>query len=133
MRLKRFTCVKILSVDDSKIIRLIVARAFAPYDCQILEAVNGEEGLAKAAMEKPDLILLDLTMPVVDGATMVQRLKQDPGLKSIPVIMLTAESGSENVACIAKLGVRDHLVKPFKDEQLVEKAGRILARKKKTA
>jgi two-component system cell cycle response regulator len=117
---------KILSVDDSLTIRMLVKRTFKPYDCIILEAANGEEGLAKAIAERPDLILLDITMPVMDGVTMLKKLKEDPELKSTPVIMLTAESGRENVAYIAKLGVRDYLVKPFKDEQLIEKANRIL-------
>lgn len=124
---------KILSVDDSKTIRLVVARAFSSFDCEVSQAVNGEDGLAKAAAEKPDLILLDLTMPVMDGATMVVKLQEDPTLKNIPVIMLTAESGSENVACISQLGVRDYLVKPFKDDQLIEKATRLIALKKKAA
>ena len=115
---------KILSVDDSRTIRLIVGKAFRPYDCAILEAANGEEGLAAAAREKPDLIILDVTMPVMDGVTMRTKLKEDPALKAIPVIMLTAESGRENVLQIAKLGVRDYLVKPFKEDQLIEKAGR---------
>ena len=123
--------VKILSVDDSRTIRLIVGKAFKPYDCEMVEACNGEEGLAAAAREKPDLIILDVTMPVMDGVTMLTRLKADEGLKAIPVIMLTAESGRENVLHIAKLGVRDYLVKPFKDDQLIEKAGRVISLQKK--
>lgn len=124
---------KILSVDDSKTIRMIVARTFAPYDCVVSEAVNGEEGLAKAAAEKPDLIVLDITMPVMDGVTMLGRLKEDPELKGIPVIMLTAESGRENVATIARLGPRDYLVKPFKGDQLIEKVVRVIPLEKKAA
>ena len=124
---------KILSVDDSRTIRLIVGRAFKPYDCTVLEAGNGEEGLAAAAREKPDLIILDVTMPVMDGVTMLTKLKEDEALKTTPVIMLTAESGRDNVLQIAKLGVRDYLVKPFKEDQLIEKAGRIVPLQKKAA
>ncbi|HTB84804.1 MAG TPA: response regulator [Candidatus Sulfotelmatobacter sp.] len=124
---------KILSVDDSRTIRLIVARAFKPYDCTVLEAGNGEEGLAAAAREKPDLIILDVTMPVMDGVTMLTKLKEDEALKTTPVIMLTAESGRDNVLQIAKLGVRDYLVKPFKEDQLIEKAGRVVSLQKKAA
>ena len=122
---------KILSVDDSRTIRLIVGKAFRPYEVQLFEAANGEEGLAVAAREKPDMILLDVTMPVMDGVTMLTKLKEDPALKVIPVIMLTAESGRDNVLQIARLGVRDYLVKPFKEEQLIEKAGRIVSLQKK--
>jgi len=118
--------VKILSVDDSKTIRMIVKRTFARFDAIVLEACNGEEGLTSAAAEKPDLIVLDITMPVMDGVTMLTNLKENAALKHIPVIMLTAESGRENVAYIAKLGVRDYLVKPFQDVQLIEKVQRVI-------
>ena len=125
--------VKILSVDDSRTIRLIVGRALRSYDCVLCEAANGEEGLAAAAREKPDLILLDVTMPVMDGVTMLTKLTESDTLKGIPVIMLTAESGRENVAYIAKLGVRDYLVKPFQDAQLIEKVNRVVTLQPKVA
>ncbi len=117
---------KVLTVDDSKTVRIIVKKAFKGFDCEILEAANGVEGLAAAAKENPDLILLDITMPVMDGVEMLTKLKSDPALKGIPVIMLTAEGGRDNVLKIAKIGVRDYIVKPFKEEILVEKAGRII-------
>lgn len=124
---------KILSVDDSRTIRMIVKRTFQDYACDVCEAANGEEGLAATAREKPDLIILDVTMPVMDGVTMLTKMREDSALKSIPVIMLTAESGRENVLQIARLGVRDYLVKPFKDQQLIEKVGRVIRLEKKLA
>ncbi len=124
---------KILSVDDSLTIRMLVKRSFKNFDCVVIEACNGEEGLAAITKDRPDLIFLDITMPVMDGVTMLTKLKENPDLKTIPVIMLTAESGRENVAYIAKLGVRDYLVKPFKDDQLIEKAGRVLKLEPKPA
>src|SRR5581483_7977162 len=117
---------KILTVDDSKTVRIIVRKAFKGFDCDIIEAGNGVEGLAVAAKDMPDLILLDVTMPVMDGVEMLTRLKADPQLKAIPVIMLTAEGGRDNVVKIAKIGVRDYLVKPFKEEVLVEKCSRVI-------
>jgi two-component system cell cycle response regulator len=117
---------KILTVDDSKTVRIIVRKAFKNFDCDILEAANGVEGLAVAAKEMPALILLDVTMPVMDGVEMLTKLKADPQLKGIPVIMLTAEGGRDNVLRIAKIGVRDYLVKPFKEEVLIEKSGRVI-------
>jgi len=125
--------IKILSVDDSRTIRLIVTRALMAYDCVVIEAANGEEGLAAAARERPDLILLDITMPIMDGVTMLSILKEDATLKETPVIMLTAESGRENVLHVSKLGVNDYLVKPFRAEQLIEKAARTVRLQKKTA
>ncbi len=125
--------VKILSVDDSRTIRMIVKKAFAAYDCQLFEAENGVEGLALAAKEAPDLIILDITMPVMTGIEMLSKLKEDPQLKDIPVIMLTAESGKDNVMQIVKMGVKDYIVKPFKGEQLIDRATRIIDLKPKAA
>lgn len=117
---------KILTVDDSKTVRTIVRKAFKSYDCDVLEASNGAEGLAMVGKEHPDLILLDVTMPVMDGVTLLTKLKSNPISKNIPVIMLTAEGGRENVLRIAKIGVRDYMVKPFREELLVSKVCRVL-------
>ena len=117
---------KILAVDDSKTIRMIVKKAFKTYDCEIIEAENGKEGLETASREKPDLIVLDITMPVMAGPEMLAELKKDPALKEIPVIMLTAESGKENVIQILKMGVKDYMVKPFKGEQLIERVTKVV-------
>jgi two-component system cell cycle response regulator len=122
---------KILTVDDSKTIRMIVARAFKPFACEILEAADGVEGLAIVSREKPDIILLDYTMPVMDGFEMLNKLKSDPEARNIPVVMLTAEAGRENVLKIARRGVRDYLIKPFKEELVVERVGRIIDLKAK--
>ena len=122
---------KILTVDDSKTIRLIVTKAFKTFDCDVFEASNGVEGLAVASREQPDVIILDLTMPIMDGAEMLSKLKTHPDLRNIPVIMLTAEAGRENVLKIAKLGVRDYLIKPFKEELIVERVGRVIDLKPK--
>ena len=122
---------KILTVDDSKTIRMIVGRAFKTFACEIHEAADGVEGLTVAQRERPDIILLDLTMPIMDGVEMLTRLKADQELRSIPVVMLTAESGRDNVLRIAKLGVRDYLIKPFKEELIIERVGRIIDLKAK--
>ncbi|NWG72686.1 MAG: response regulator [Parvularculaceae bacterium] len=117
---------KILSVDDSKTIRTALARLFRPFACEVCEAANGEEGLAMAAAKKPDLIILDHNMPVMDGITMLRHLREHAELKRTPVIMLTAESGCENIATVARLGVRDYLIKPFREDQLLAKVARII-------
>jgi len=117
---------KLLTVDDSKTVRIIIKKAFKLYDCEILEAANGVEGLALATKETPDIILLDVTMPVMDGVEMLTKLKADPALKGIPVVMLTAEGGKDNVLKIAKIGVRDYIVKPFKEDLIILKVGRII-------
>ncbi len=117
---------KILTVDDSKTIRMIVKKAFSAYNCDVLEAENGVEGLALAAKEKPDLIILDITMPVMTGIEMLEKLKAEKELKDIPVIMLTAESGKDSVMKIVKMGIKDYVVKPFKGDQLIDRVKGIL-------
>jgi len=115
---------KILSVDDSKAVRMRLARLFRPFACELCEAANGKEGLAVAARERPDLIILDYNMPVMDGVSMLQRLREDADLRRTPVIMLTTESSAENVATVARLGVRDYVTKPFNEELLLAKVAR---------
>jgi two-component system, cell cycle response regulator len=117
---------RILSIDDSKTIRLLLARLFRPFACELMEAANGEEGLAVASRENPDLIILDYNMPIMDGIAMLRKMREDPGLKRTPVIMLTADSGLQSLATAARLGVRDYLTKPFREEELLGKVGRII-------
>jgi two-component system, cell cycle response regulator len=118
--------ITILSVDDSKMVRMLVTKAFKKFDCRVLEASNGIEGMAIAAQEKPDLILLDFTMPVMDGMEMLDMLRSHEDLKTVPVVMLTAERSRDMVAEFAKKGVRDYLVKPFREQEIVERVGRIV-------
>jgi two-component system cell cycle response regulator len=124
---------KILTVDDSQTVRLVLLKAFRPYDCSVFEAENGEEGLAIAAAEKPDLIILDLCMPVMDGVAMLAQLRADPELNTIPVVMLTAESDRENVFHVTKLGVRDYILKPFREEHVLERVAKIIPLQKREA
>jgi CheY-like chemotaxis protein len=116
----------ILTVDDSKTIRLLLARILRPFAVEVCEACNGEEGLAVAAVKGPQLIILDYNMPVMDGLTMLSRLREDAALKATPVIMLTAESGSAIISAVARLGARDYIVKPFEERALLAKIGKIL-------
>ena len=115
---------KLLIVDDSKTVRLIVRKAFKGHRCEVLEAGNGAEGLALARRKIPDLILLDVTMPVMDGLELLHRLQSDPVLAAVPVILLTAGSRRDQAARVTKAGVRAWLAKPFQAELLRETAGR---------
>ena len=116
----------VLTVDDSRTIRAIVKNSFKGYDCELFEAENGRDGLAIASEIKPDLIILDITMPVMNGIEMLGKLMQDDQLKATAVIMLTAESGRDHIMNIVKMGVKDYIVKPFKGEELVERTRLIL-------
>lgn len=117
---------KILTVDDSTTIRKIVAKSLRDYNCDVIEATNGVEGLAAASKEKPDLIILDITMPIMTGVEMLAKLKEESDLKDIPVIMLTAEGGREYVTQVVRMGVKEYMVKPFKGAELVERMKKVL-------
>src|SRR6185369_6992313 len=117
----------ILSVDDSKAVRTLLSKVLSPFACELSEATNGEEGLAVAARERPDLIILDYNMPVMDGISMLRQLRENADLRCTPVIMLTDESSAENIATVARLGVRDYVTKPFSEELFLAKVARAIS------
>ena len=117
---------KILMVDDSRMIRLLVSRVLRPFDCEVLEAANGFEGLAVVARENPSLILLDLTMPMMDGLEMLTRLRHDQGFKPVPVMMLTADSSRETVLKSVRLGIEDYVPKPVSETTLLLRIQRLV-------
>lgn len=116
---------KILTVDDSEMVRMMIIRAFMPLLVDVIEADNGAEGLTQTQQERPDLIFLDITMPVMDGIEMLQRLKADPVTQKIPVVMLTAESGRAHMQQIISMGACAYLNKPFKGADLLKLASQI--------
>ncbi len=122
---------KLLTIDDSKTIRLILQRAFKEYDCALCEAANGEEGLKVAAEQKPDIILLDITMPHMDGIQMLTLLRERGD--RTPVIMLTAEGGASSIEKATHLGISDYIAKPFQNEALVEKVQKVVPLARKAA
>ncbi len=114
--------VRILTVDDSRMVRVVVAKAFAPYGCEVLEASSGTEALAVAVATVPDLIFLDVTMSDLNGLVVLEKLRAMPAFVATPVIMLTAESGHSTLERADQLGVAGYIAKPFKAEQLLELA-----------
>ena len=81
---------RILVVEDQADNRQIIRDMLAPTDYEITEAENGEEALAAIAKQRPDLILMDIQLPIMDGYTAVRRIKADPGSRSIPIIAVTS-------------------------------------------
>lgn len=117
---------RILSVDDSKTIRMLLKRLFLPFVCELFEAGDGQEALEVATREKPDLIILDYNMPVMDGVTMLRHLRENEELRKTPVIMLTAEASPEIISTVARLGARDYITKPFDQDLLLAKVARVV-------
>jgi len=117
---------KILTVDDSQTIRIFIKKAFAPYDCDIIEAQNGVEGLAMARCEIPDLIFLDITMPLMGGIEMLNTIKRRKPLKNIPIVMLSADSSKNTIQNFMEMGAADYVVKPFRKDRIIESALKIV-------
>src|SRR6516225_4216284 len=113
---------RILVVEDQPDNRQIIRDMLAPDDYEITEAENGEEALAAIAKQRPDLILIDIQLPVMDGYTATSRIKADPALRSIPIIAVTSYvlSGEEKKARAA--GCDDYVPKPFSPRQLLPKS-----------
>jgi len=107
---------RILTVDDSRPIRMIVSKAMAELGFEIGEAEDGNDGLKKLAEKPCDLVILDVTMPNLDGPGMLAKMRER-GDKT-PVLMLTSESKTSIVATLMKMGIQDYVLKPFKADEL---------------
>ena len=116
---------KILVVEDVDFNRELVVQLLEDR-YKVIEAINGEEGLELAERERPDLILMDLSLPVMDGWEATRRLKANEELRSIPVIAMTAHAmvGDEEKAKDA--GCDDYLAKPLDEDELMTKLAELL-------
>jgi DNA-binding response OmpR family regulator len=117
---------KILIVDDEQDIVNTVQYRLKSCDFNVITAGDGKEGLEKVINEKPDLVLLDINMPIMDGHEMLERLRSNPDTKSIPVIMLTAYSDRRDISKAADLGIEHYVTKPFDFADLMDKISKAL-------
>src|SRR5918911_3231726 len=109
----------VLTVDDSRAVRTIVAKQVRDLGFEVAEAEDGVLGLAKLEECQFDLVILDVTMPNMDGPSMLAKMR-DAG-NTTPVIMLTSESKRSIIAGAMKSGITDYILKPFKPEELRNK------------
>jgi DNA-binding response OmpR family regulator len=107
---------RILTVDDSRAVRMIVTKQVKQLGFDVEEAEDGAQGLAQLEESKFDLVVLDVTMPVLDGPGMLAKLRERGD--QTPVLMLTSESKRSIVAGLMKMGISDYILKPFKPEEL---------------
>lgn len=112
---------KILLVDDSSTILMMERMILAKYGYELTTAGNGEEALAKAESERPDLILMDLVMPKMNGLDAMRRLHQNQQTSAIPVIMVTTKGEATNVETAFENGCSDYVTKPINSLDLVTK------------
>ena len=116
----------ILTIDDAKALRLFVEKTLGPFACDVSEAANGYNAFFAIERARPDLILLDISMPIMDGIETLTRLKAAPELAGIPVIMLTSRADHAVMSQLPALGASDSLMKPFTPAALLEKIRRVL-------
>jgi two-component system cell cycle response regulator DivK len=119
---------KILLVEDNEMNRDMLSRRLERRGYQVLIALDGEQGVAKAQSEAPDLILMDMTLPVLDGWEAARRLKGAPETQAIPIIALTAHAMVGDREKAIEAGCDDYDTKPVEFQRLLEKISAILGK-----
>ena len=117
---------RILVVDDEIYIVHILDFSLGMEGYEVITALDGEQALEKARTEKPDLIVLDIMMPKLDGYETCKRLKADPITKDMPVILLSAKGRNVDQKVGFEVGADDYITKPFSPRKLVERINAIL-------
>lgn len=117
---------KILLVDDVRLFLNLEETFFRRTGCRIFTAQNGKEAIDIAKREKPELILLDLLMPEMDGSEACRTIKRDPELKNTKIIMVTTQSDEETVKTCRAAGCDDYVTKPINQRDLLQKAANLL-------
>ena len=112
---------KILLVEDNEMNRDMLSRRLKRRGYEVLIAVNGVEGVEKASLEIPDLILMDMSLPVMDGWEATKKIKTDPATKSIPIIALTAHAMAGDREKALEVGCDDYDTKPIDLSRLLTK------------
>lgn len=117
---------KVLIVDDEPGVVKMVRYLLEKNAFTAISANDGEAGVNLAIQEKPDLILMDIMMPVIDGNEATRRLKENESTRQIPVVMLSALGQEGDVAKSLELGALDYIVKPFHPQELMDRVKKIL-------
>jgi CheY-like chemotaxis protein len=118
---------KLLLIEDNEMNRDMLSRRLERRGYQMLIAVDGEQGVSLAQTEKPDLILMDMSLPVLDGWEATRRLKAAPDTKGIPIIALTAHAMTSDEQKAREAGCDDFDTKPIELPRLLEKIQRLMA------
>lgn len=119
---------KILIVEDDRAIVDMLEYNLQEADYETVSALNGEEGIALATGEKPDLIILDIMLPIIDGFEVCRMLKNDSAVAHIPIIILSAKSQETDKIVGLELGADDYVTKPFSPRELIARTRAILRR-----
>lgn len=117
---------KILAVDDSGSLRQMLTFSLRTGGYQVVDAIDGIDGLAKAKATQFDLVLTDQNMPNMDGLTLIRSLRELPAYRQVPILMLTTESSPEMKNKGREAGANGWLVKPFDPNRLLEVVGKCI-------
>jgi len=117
---------RVLVVEDNEMNRDMLSRRLIRQGYEVIEATDGEQAVATAKQELPDIILMDMSLPSVDGWEATRRLKAEPSTRSIPVIALTAHAMPDDRAKALEAGCDDYDTKPVELARLLEKMNRLL-------
>jgi len=113
---------KILVIEDDKFLRELISQKLVKEGYDISEAMDGEEGIEAAKKEQPDLILLDLILPGIDGFEVLARIKSEPEASKVPVIILSNLGQKDDIEKALKMGAVDYLIKAhFTPAEIIEK------------
>jgi phosphate regulon transcriptional regulator PhoB len=119
---------RVLIVEDEPDIRELVVHHLKREGYQVSAAAGGEEALRQVRAAPPDLVLLDLMMPAMDGLEVCRRLRQDPATAALPIVMLTAKGDEVDRVLGLEIGADDYIVKPFSPKELVARVKAVLRR-----
>jgi len=111
---------KVLVVDDEEQLATLIKMRLEANGFAVVTASDGSQGLEMAVLEQPNLILLDVMMPKMDGHEVLRRLKYSEQTRHIPVAMLTARGDTSSILKAQEMGAKDYLIKPFESDELVE-------------
>lgn len=123
---------KVLIIEDESDIAKTLEYNLKKENFEVFIAADGETGLKAALKHKPDIIILDIMLPVMDGFSVCRKLKSDETLKNIPVIILTAKSDEIDKVTGLELGADDYISKPFSIRELIARIRAVLRRRKNT-
>lgn len=123
----------ILVVEDEEDILELIAISLRKEGYQVTTAASGEKGVERARQSPPDLILLDVMLPGMDGLDVCRMLKRDPATINVPIVMLTAKSEESDIVTGLEIGADDYMTKPFSPRVLVARIRTLLRRKKQEA
>jgi DNA-binding response OmpR family regulator len=118
----------VMVIDDDEMLQAIVGAKLKLRGYRVIPVVEGAQAAEAVRRERPDILLLDMMMPGIDGLEVLREVKADPAMADVPVVMLTARRQEADIVSCLKAGAADYMVKPFIPEELAMRIQRLLPR-----